>query len=222
MAKILPIHGELAGSISGTTFARNKGGAYVRAKAKGTNRNSIAQQRARNGFGNASAAWAALTQQQKDLWNDAARQVTGVQPFGSASNLTGHQLFVGYNAIRRGFSGGGGSPVTSPPTAARPGVLTTLAIVVTETLATLTYTPTPVPNSGLLMVYQTKPHLPGRTPRRSEGQFCGRTGSPGSPQSVTLHTPMLVGQTSRFFVAIYDTTNLTFGPFMVADVTRLI
>lgn len=219
MAKILPILGELTGSVAGSTFARSGGGSYVKARASPTNGNTTAQQRARSGLGRASAQWAGLSQTNKDLWADAARQTNAAQPQGVDTNLTAHQCYCAYNAARIGF---GGSGVSAPPTAARPGLLTSASGVCDATTLSLTFAPASPPNGGRIVAWQGPAQGKGRTTRFSQARFLGRSPAGTVPQVFTLAFPMLVGQQSAFWVAIFSATNNTLGPFRRLEVTRLV
>jgi len=66
-------NGEYRGKMGGTVFSRNKSGAVARAYVRPTNRNSVAQQKARSRTGTASQGFATLTSTQASQWNAFAK-----------------------------------------------------------------------------------------------------------------------------------------------------
>lgn len=219
MAKILPILGELQGSVAGTTFARNKGGSYVRARAAGTNPNSTKQQKARVALGNSSRRWAGLSQTNRDLWNDFAARTNALAPHGSDPPLTGHQLFTAWNSARRYFD----QPVSdAPPAAGRPARLTAVTADPHELTVDLTWTPSPLGSGQRVICWQSPPHGGGRAPRFNQAQLCGVTDSASgtSPDDLPLAFPMLIGQVAAFWVGWINTADWTIGPFTRVDVAR--
>jgi len=98
MAKITVLLGELSGSIAGNTFSRNKAGAYVRQKVTPTDAKSESQMRARGAFALTSAAFHAMTPEQKASWNAFATSLfkprNGRVP---GVTYTGQQAFVALN-----------------------------------------------------------------------------------------------------------------------------
>src|SRR5438309_10637939 len=71
-AKLLPIHGQMSGSIADNTFSHNKGGQYVRQRRVPTNPNSVKQQAARTILATLSAAWRTLSATNQQAWNNWA------------------------------------------------------------------------------------------------------------------------------------------------------
>lgn len=104
--------GELAGTIGGTTYARNRAGAYARAWAKPVNPNTTAQSIVRANFQYGSGMWATLTLVQKQAWNDYAATVTRQNRFGASYTPSGRQLFMelATNAMTLGAT-----PLSVPP-----------------------------------------------------------------------------------------------------------
>ncbi|MCK4306571.1 MAG: hypothetical protein KAY24_20175, partial [Candidatus Eisenbacteria sp.] len=94
MAKINPILGPLSGSMGGLTYARNKGGLYVKMKASPTNPNSARQQAARGILSTASGLWQALTDAQRNAWDIYGAEKPRTDPLGQEYYLTGHQMYV--------------------------------------------------------------------------------------------------------------------------------
>lgn len=161
MALINPgIAGELAGSIGGTTYARNKAGAYARAWAKPINPNTSAQSLVRGNFAYSSGAWATLTLAQKTAWNTYAASITRLNRFGLPYTPSGRQIYMelGANAMTLGST-----PLTNPPIETSvPGISITSAQFDTVAgppvhLDTLTVTGASASNATtpMLLIYAT-------------------------------------------------------------------
>lgn len=102
MALIKPLLGELSGSIGGNTFARNKGGQYVRQRAQVTNPNTAAQQAARTALAYLVGYWlSTLTAAQRAAWEAYAENVQVTNRLGEKINISGQNMFVRCNAPRQ-------------------------------------------------------------------------------------------------------------------------
>jgi hypothetical protein len=93
MAKVEFINSILSGKLGGSVYARNRGGAYVRAYARNINPNTDAQNGARNSFGVASSSYHTLTPEQKSLWNEFASIYTG-RKGTPGSRLSGFNAYI--------------------------------------------------------------------------------------------------------------------------------
>jgi len=93
---------QMAGSIAGNTYARNRYGNYVRARTKPTNPNYPGQQEVR-----AAVAWLVdhwsqtLTADQRTAWCDYAAKTTRLNRLGESMRLSGFNDFIRSNAIRK-------------------------------------------------------------------------------------------------------------------------
>lgn len=85
------------GSVSGTTFSKNKGGNYIRRRVKGLNPQTGNQSIARGQFAGVASAWRNLTSLQRVLWNAAADNVTRQNKLGQEYTPSGFQLFQEVN-----------------------------------------------------------------------------------------------------------------------------
>jgi hypothetical protein len=105
---------QASGSIGGATFARNRGGLYVRARSVPVNPNTGFQSDVRGYFSNAVGRWNdALTQAQRDGWNLYAEQVPLTDSLGDPRNIGGLPMYIRSNTFRRLL----GLPfVDAPPT----------------------------------------------------------------------------------------------------------
>lgn len=93
---------QASGSIGGMTASRNRGGMYMRARAIPTNPNSERQQQVRSVFGSLIQSWEGdLSDEQRESWNDYAQGFPVTNRVGDAITLSGQQMYVRINAIRR-------------------------------------------------------------------------------------------------------------------------
>ena len=90
-----------SGKSGGTVFSHNRGGSYVRRWAKPTNAQSAAQTAMRSIFGNVAKFWGSLSQNETDVWQEEAANVTKTDAFGDQRTLNGFEYFmqVNYNRI---------------------------------------------------------------------------------------------------------------------------
>lgn len=90
----------MSGSIAGNTFARNRSGAYARARTKPVNPNTANQQRARNSIAQLSERWfSVVTTAQRLAWGVYAANVNMMNKLGEVMKLSGFNHFVRSNAI---------------------------------------------------------------------------------------------------------------------------
>lgn len=103
-----------SGSIADRTHSHNRAGQYTRNRRApvqpiGTGRRAFI----RSAFGNASAAWATLTNAQQEAWISFAADHPITDALGQAVVLTGHQMYV---ALTTNLVNVGLAPLTDPPT----------------------------------------------------------------------------------------------------------
>lgn len=92
---------QASGSIGGATFARNRGGLYVRARSVPVNPNTNLQSQVRGNFAQAVARWNDnLTPAQRDGWNLYAEQVPLTDSLGDPRNVGGLPMYVRSNSFR--------------------------------------------------------------------------------------------------------------------------
>lgn len=86
---------QLSGSVGGVTYARNKGGAYLRSRTSPTQPNSALQVGARTLFASAVNAWTnILTAYERTSWNAYAAAVPYTNIFGETRYYSGQQRYV--------------------------------------------------------------------------------------------------------------------------------
>lgn len=105
---------DIRGSVGGATFARNRGGAYVRNRTVPLNPSSVRQTQVRAAFGDFSQRWATLlTQAQRDAWDLYAENVPIPNSLGEPRNVGGLPMFQRGNTL---LFDTGASPVDDGPT----------------------------------------------------------------------------------------------------------
>jgi hypothetical protein len=90
---------QASGSIAGITFSRNKGGAYMRSRVRGTNPNSVDQTRARSVFSSYASLWASLTLVQQQTWVDYAESAPFFNALGDPITPSGISLYIASNTL---------------------------------------------------------------------------------------------------------------------------
>lgn len=103
----------ISGSIAGNTFARNRFGAYMRARTKPVNPQSARQTVARSRIGFLAEEWSdTLTAAQRLAWETYAAAIGWTNRLGEVVHLTGFNHFVRSNAM---ILACGGSVVAAGP-----------------------------------------------------------------------------------------------------------
>lgn len=93
---------QMAGSIAGTVFARNRYGNYARARTKPTNPNTARQQVVRAALAFLTDAWSlTLTAVQRAAWDLYASNVIMTNRLGETTHLSGYNHFIRSNVQRR-------------------------------------------------------------------------------------------------------------------------
>lgn len=189
---------DVRGSMNGTTFSRNKGGAYVRQKVSPVQPVSTYSSRARAIFADLSQRWATtLTTSQRQAWIAFAATHTFVNVFGDAITLSGIAF---YQSINRAVLQIGKTYIDAPPTVyAAPAVLTCtpLPIAAAGVLATLAQTTVggaALPANGTLYVFATLPLSASVTPQKSDFRLI----NPATYGAITLTTSFLAAYVARF------------------------
>jgi hypothetical protein len=192
---------EIRGSLGGSVFARNRGGAYVRNRSVGINPQSVDQVRVRQVFSDLAVLWSStLTESQRDAWEQYAANVPLINPLGEARQVTGLNMYVRSNAL---LLDTGGTRVDDAPTEFTVGPSFTPTITVDETTdeATVTdlggYDPATSDVVGLL-VQQSPPQSPGvnffRSPFRKIEGLQVTDLSTDLPATASLAFPVATGQ----------------------------
>ena len=100
--KLGPAIADIRGSIGGTVFSRNKGGAYIKSRVVPVNPNSPRQDIVRSAMAFLTDYWAnTLTAANRTAWGLYASSVTVLNRLGEAINLSGFNHFIRSNMIRK-------------------------------------------------------------------------------------------------------------------------
>ncbi len=92
---------QMAGSIAGTVFARNRYGNYARARTKPTNPNSARQQVSRGALASLTTRWSqTLTPAQRAQWDLYASNMIMTNRLGEATHLSGYNHYIRSNTWR--------------------------------------------------------------------------------------------------------------------------
>ena len=196
-----PLVADIRGSIGGTTFARNRGGMYVRNRTTPLNPQSLAQSTVRATLGQLANNWTTvLTQAQRDAWDAWAGQVPVPNAFGEDRFLSGINAYVAGNAL---LSQAGESLVTTAPTvfAKGPSLNATYSLLASVDSVSLTAVGGFDPDaSGVTVLsYISAPQNPGINFFKGPFRFVGAgqlsTGTPELPLAIgTSPFPFAVGQ----------------------------
>jgi len=199
--KLGAIASDIRGSIGGTVFSRNGGGAYAKGRTKGTDPKTALQQVVRSIMSGMIGGWAALTAAVRADWAVYARQVPFLNRLGDAINLSGYNMYTRTKAICEliGVAMPAEAPTVMYLAEADPSVVITpdassqnVSIAFDNTL------PWAGEVGGYLLAYQGLPQPPTRNsysgPFLYSGKVSGAGTPPTSPQVVTLPYTMAAGQ----------------------------
>jgi len=130
---------QMAGSIAGNTFARNRYGNYVRAKTKPINPNTALQQTIRGIIATLTVRWSqTLTAVQREAWNLYASSVNMKNKLGEVIKLSGFNHYIRSNSIR--LQASQAAVDDGPVVFELPDADPTFAITASEATQTISYT----------------------------------------------------------------------------------
>ena len=219
--KLGPVAGQISGSIGGTVFAHNRGGAYIRIRSMVDKHTSVKAYSAKGALAFISGAWSRLSDPNRSAWTEWARQNPTTDTLGESRPLDGHQAYVGLNSrvIRLG-----GTPSNTPPTIMAPPPLKTLSLASVHAAATtMVFTPAPSDASTSLWVLACLVNSGGIDNIKNALSLMHiYSGAVTSPKVITTEFVALcgavkVGQHAHIWVSVVDsTTGLSSQP-MRAD-----
>lgn len=151
---------EVRNKLSGSVFARNRSGAYIRTKVTPVNPKTQAQAQARSRLTQFAQKWRSLTQAQRDAWNSVTNQWAKTDVFGDVVNPSGNALF---NRLNINITLAGGTAIDVPPLPVGAAGLTSLSLVANETAneMEIAILPATVPADHALYVESTANMSPG-------------------------------------------------------------
>ncbi len=138
-----PAIASASGSIGGTTFSRNRYGAYTRNRAIPVNPQTANQLAVRARLSNLSTAWGGLTVAQRLSWSEWARQNPIVDTLGQTQVLAGNAAYIQLNSRILAASA---PAIDSPPIVTAPDSLLSITLDGDIGLGNfeIAFTPTPL------------------------------------------------------------------------------
>lgn len=198
---------EASGSMAGLTFARNKGGMYIRQRAIPTNPGTPEQTAVRGAFEYLADMWKnGLTSTQRAGWELYAANVTMKNRLGASVKLSGMNHFIRTNLQGKILS----SVIGTAPTTFNIGSLTTPSadtfaagppstVNINYSAGDDWYT-SGVPAQGHLYVYASRPQDTSVNFFKGPYQYAGKAnGGTPSPLALTLPFNAVAGQRIFFY-----------------------
>lgn len=208
---------DVRGSLNGTVFSRNKGGAYVRSKVSPVQPVSTASSQSRAIFAALSQRWSTtLTASQRAAWIAFASTHTFVNVFGDAITISGIAMYM---SVNRAIGEVGKTYIDDPPSTFAVPAVTDSAIAGTITAGVLsaltntTHASAAMPANGTLYVFATPPISGGANPQESDFRLINAV-----PYSaITLTTALLAAYNARFGTPGVNVSNKIFFRLAILD-----
>jgi hypothetical protein len=221
---------DVRGSLNGTVFSRNLGGAYVRSKVSPVQPVSGWSSAARQGFKAVSQRWAnVLLDAQRSAWSAFAAVHPFVNVFGDSLTLSGVAM---YQAVNQRVRLCGGGWIDDAPLTFVVGDLGTVTIVATATGGTYAtcsvVAENALPYGGGLYVEMTVQIPPGRVVQKNDYRLVNQANRVVFASGVdfaadaNLRFPLsgvAAGNLIGFRVAAIDLSTGAIGPGVSARVT---
>lgn len=213
-----PFVSAVSGSIGGTTFSRNRGGQYTRARAVPITSTTTFAIAAKARLATASSSWQGLTAGERTAWAFWANANPSINTLGNSITLTGQQAFVG-NFARMSLADA--TTLTSPPIIPAPDALTTVVQDGDIGLGDvdLTFAATPLAANVHIWLLAAVTNSAGINYIQNLLRFCatspGAQTSPWDNQGVieTRLGTLVVGQTLTVMPRVFDSSSgLLSGP----------
>jgi hypothetical protein len=160
MAKFVSqVYSEIRGSVNGVTYARNRFGAYARAKASPVQPRTAAQSERRAQLTVLSQRWRTLDESLRAEWRALADELTRSDTLGLTYRLTGLQAYLQFNLWRALL--GIAAQDNPPPQLDAPSPISISAVNFDARDELLQVTFTPSPYAGALAIWATAPFSRG-------------------------------------------------------------
>lgn len=212
------IASDARGKIGGTTYSKNRSGAYAKRKTSPTNRNTTAQSVVRTNFTGLTKAWGSvLSGAQQTEWNNFATLWPRTDVFGNSVKISGQNMFIslGQRALQIGL------PYLLDP----PADLSVIPIPIDPTSLEVNPATIQFAQNGaaadatqLFYIFATPPLPPGRQPKSSDFRFIASQAGAVAPYpaevSMTAAYIAVFGAPStgsRVGFAVGTINNVTFG-----------
>ena len=214
-----PAVAEIRGSAGGTTFSRNRFGAYTRQRTTPVNPNSPAQVLARGRLSTLTVYWRdTLTQAQRDAWDAYADATTWKNALGQDIKLTGLNHFLRAGQLR--LQAGEAIVATAPATPGIPAeeTLWTPTADATGNTIDIAYTFSPNVDDQMWNFFASRPYAASKNffagPWRYVGSVVGdSTTPPTSPASFNYPWTLVAGQRVWVYARRADADNRVNEPF---------
>lgn len=213
-----PTVAAMSGSIGGTTYSRNKGGAYMRFRAIPVTSTTPEAMAAKTRMSAASQAWQVLTEGERDAWSQWANANPITNALGNPVTLSGAMAYIG---IRARLVLAGQTILTEPPIVSAPPALLTVVQDGDIGLGDVDveFTATPLGATEYLWLRAAVTSSAGIKNVNNLLRFVGISGaaatSPFDDQGLieTRLGTLVVGQTLHVFAHVFDSaTGLLSGP----------
>jgi hypothetical protein len=160
MAKFVSqVYSEIRGSVNGVTYARNRFGAYARAKASPVQPRTAAQTERRAQLTVLSQRWRTLDESLRAEWRALADELTRSDTLGLTYRLTGLQAYLQFNLWRALL--GIATQNNPPPQLDAPSPITISAVNFDARDELLQVNFSPSPYAGALAIWATAPFSRG-------------------------------------------------------------
>lgn len=213
---------QMAGSIAGNTFARNRYGNYARARTKPTNPNTSGQQAVRAAMADLTTRWSVtLTAVQRTAWNLYGSSVKMKNRLGEDIYLSGYNHYIRSNLeYRRTF----GATIDAGPTVFElPSQDGTFAVTASEATQWITVVHDVTmawadENGAAMFIYQGSPQNAQRNffagPWRYMANIPGINGAPaGSPSDHAVNFAIAEDQRQWCYARIIRADGRISEPF---------
>lgn len=220
-----PLISQASGSLAGTTWSRNRGGMYLRARAMPTNPNSPQQQALRAIMAMLTTAWRnELDADEREAWETYAANVPLLNKLGEPKNVTGLNMFVRSNMVRLQAAEAGLTRIDAAPTVFNLGSYTAPSlenIDESDGDCQIAFTAADAWNTadgGFMAIFLSRGQDPTiryyKGPYRYAGIILGDTATPPtSPATITLPFAVAAGQTVFAKVIVGQPDGRTSSPF---------
>lgn len=206
-----PLAAALSGSVGGTVFSRNRGGAYVRNRSIPVDPNTSFQIAVRAALAAQSQNWADRSDAERNAWESWALQNPVTNALGNAIRLSGHQAYVQINSRLDLVDV---STIDVPPIENAPTGLDSLIVDgdIGVGDVDIVFTATPLAANVAIWLQAAVVNSPGITYVRNLIRFLGiSTLAQASPMDIQTEVEdrfgtLIVGQTLHVRAGTFDTT----------------
>jgi hypothetical protein len=182
-----------SGSQAGTTSSRNRNGQYTRSRATPVNPRSTAQVNQRSRQSTNSAAWRALTNDQRAGWGSLGSEMTRSDALGQVYTLTGAQA---YNSVNNNNTFAGVAIVSDAPLLVTPTGLLSVTLTLSSIAFSVAFTPTPLAAGQRILIRCSPQRSAGRSFEADYRQIFAGAAASASPSNI------LAAYTAKFGVPV--------------------